>query len=158
MTPALLLVLCFLIGCVTGLRSMTGIALVCWGTRLGWLHLHGTKLSFLASTISLIVFSLFALGELVADKLPQVPARTTAGPLITRILFGALCAGALALSAGVGWIGPAVLGAVGAVAGAFAGRSFRKAIASRGHVKDLPVALLEDAVAILLGLFVVSRF
>jgi uncharacterized membrane protein len=46
---------------------------------------------------------------------------------------------------------------VAAVVGAYAGYWLRRGITSRG-VKDLPVALLEDATAILLALFAVSRF
>ena len=41
--------------------------------------------------------------------------------------------------------------------GAYAGYWPRRGITSRG-VKDLPIALLEDATAILLALFAVSRF
>ncbi len=116
MTPMSLLALCLLIGFVTGLRSMTGIALVCWGAHLGWLSLGGTRLSFLTSVISLIVFSLFAIGELVADKLP-VPPRTAPGPLVVRIVFGALCAAALALAAGAPWLIPTGLGGRGSGGG-----------------------------------------
>lgn len=37
----------FLIGVVTGLRSMTAPAAVSWAARLGWLHLQTTWLAFL---------------------------------------------------------------------------------------------------------------
>jgi uncharacterized membrane protein len=156
MTPTLLYVLCCLIGGVTGLRTMTGIALVTLGAHRGWLHLGGTGLGFLARPITMYIFIVLALGEWIADKLP-VPARTGAGPLAARAVFAALSASALALAAGVNWIVPALLGAIAAVAGAYAGYWLRRSITRRG-VPDLPIALLEDAVAIGLALFVVSRF
>ena len=81
----------FLIGCVCGLRSMTAPAVVAWGAHLGWLHHDGGLLGFFANKISLVIFSLFAAGELVADKLPFIPSRTEPGPLGVRIVFGALC-------------------------------------------------------------------
>jgi uncharacterized membrane protein len=153
----LLLLLCILIGGVSGLRSMMGVALVCWGAHLGWLSLGATKLGFLASPISLIVFSLLAVGELVADKLP-VPSRVQAGPLAARFVLGAFAAGALAVAAGASFVLPAVMGGVAALGGAFLGYSVRRLIVQQWKVKDLLVALLEDLVAVVVGLFAVSRF
>jgi uncharacterized membrane protein len=55
------------------------------------------------------------------------------------------------------WVFPAAIAGVSAVVAAYAGYWLRRSITSRG-VKDLPIALLEDATAILLALFAVSRF
>ena len=96
--PCVLLLFAFLIGCVCGLRSMTAPAVVAWGAHLGWLHLEGSLLAFFANKISLVVFSLLAVGELIADKLPFIPGRTQPGPLGVRILFGAMCGAALCIS------------------------------------------------------------
>jgi uncharacterized membrane protein len=115
-----ILLYAFLIGCVCGLRSMTAPAVVAWGAHLGWLHLQGL-LAFFANKISLVIFSLFALGELIADKLPFIPARTQAGPLGVRIIFGALCGAALCISGAASPRLGAILGGLGGVAGAFAG-------------------------------------
>ncbi len=166
MLPMMLYLLCILIGGATGLRTMTGIALVSVAAQagrpqpgwphLGWLHLSGTGLGFLANPISMYIFVALAIGEWIADKLP-VPARTQAGPLLARAVFAGLAASALAVAAGASWVVPAFVGAVSAVVSAFAGYWLRRTITSRG-VKDLPVALLEDATAILVSLFAVSRF
>ncbi len=152
-----LLSLCFLLGVVCGLRSMMAPAAVCWGARLGWLHFAGTRLAFIGNPITLIVFTLFALGELVADKLPKTPARTSPPGLIARILFGGACAAALAVSAG-GSVGVAVvLGVGGAIAGTYGGYALRHAITASGKLPDLPVALVEDVIAIVLGFFIVAH-
>ena len=156
MAIPILLLYAFLLGGVCGLRSMTAPAVVAWGAHLGWLHLEGSWLSFFANKISLVVFSLFALGELIADKLSFIPGRTQAGPLGARIVFGAMCAAALAISGAASPVLAAILGAVGAVAGAFAGYTYRVRLA--GKVPDLVLALLEDLVAVGGGLFLVSRF
>ena len=84
-----LLLLCLLLGCVAGLRSLTPPAAVCWGAHMGWLHLGGTKLAFLGHPAALIIFTLLALFELVNDKLPKTPARTALPGLSARILTGA---------------------------------------------------------------------
>jgi len=152
---ALLLLGAFLMGCVCGLRSMTAPAVVAWGAHLGWLHLQGGLLAFFAHKISLVIFSLFAIGELIADKLPFIPARTEIGPLAVRVIFGAMCGAALCISAAVSPLLGALLGAVGGVAGAFAGYHYRRRLAA--IAPDLVLALLEDLVAVGGGLFLVSR-
>ena len=73
-----LLLFCFLIGCLAGLRSLTAPAAVCWGAHLGWLHFAGTRLAFIGHRWMLILFTLLALFELVNDKLPKTPPRTAA--------------------------------------------------------------------------------
>jgi uncharacterized membrane protein len=150
-----LLLSAFLIGCVCGLRSMTAPAVVAWGAHLGWLHLEGGWLAFLANKISLIVFSLFAVGELIADKLPFIPARTQAGSLGVRIIFGAGCGAALCISGAASPVLGAILGGLGGVAGAFAGYTYRRRLASK--VPDFVLALLEDLVAVGGGFLLVSH-
>src|SRR5580693_5144404 len=145
----------FLIGGVCGLRSMTAPAVVAWGAHLGWLHLGGSYFAFLANKISLVVFSLFALGELIADKLPFIPPRTQAGPLGVRMLFGAVCGAAVCFSAAASPILGAILGALGGVAGAFAGYAYRRRFSLT--VPDLLLALLEDLVAVGGGFLLVSH-
>jgi uncharacterized membrane protein len=162
MTESILFLLCVVIGGVSGLRSLTGIAIVAIAAQrawphLGWLHLGGTGLGFLGSPAAMYVFVLLAIGELIADKMSFVPPRIQAGPLAARFLLGALCGSGLALAAGMSWVAPAAVAGVAAVVGAYAGYWLRRGITSRG-VKDLPIALLEDATAILLALFAVSRF
>src|SRR5579862_8789575 len=87
------------IGIVAGLRSMTAPALVCWGAHLGWINLYNSPLSFMGSAVAVGIFTLGAIGELVADKLPNTPARTAPVGLIARIITGGLC-GACIYAAG----------------------------------------------------------
>ena len=155
MANPVVLLYAFLIGCVCGLRSMTAPAVIAWGAHLGWLHLEGSLLAFLANKISLIIFSLFAVGELVGDKLSFTPARTQAGPLGVRIIFGAGCGAALCISGGAPIIIGAILGGVGGIAGAFAGYTYRSRLHSLAP--DLVLALLEDLVAVGGGFLLVSH-
>jgi uncharacterized membrane protein len=152
-----LLLLCFLIGVIGGLRALTPPAVVCWGAYLGWLHFAGTPLGFIDHTVTLVIFTLLALGEIVNDKLPKTPARTSIPQLIPRALLGACAAAALAVSAGGGVVVAAILGIVGSLAGAFGGYNVRHAIVTKANLPDLPVALVEDLIAIGGGLLIVSR-
>ena len=104
---------CFLLGCVAGLRAFTAPAVVCWDAHLGWLHFTGTSFSFMDSMVTLVIFTLLALGELITDKLPKTPARTSPPQLIARILFGGFAGAALSVGAGGTLITGTLAGVVG---------------------------------------------
>jgi uncharacterized membrane protein len=151
------LLLCFLIGCVAGLRSMMAPAIICAAAYLRWIHLDGTPLSFMNTMAALSLFTLFAIGELVVDKLPKTPSRIAPMGLIPRAVTGALSGAALAVSAGKGLAIGAVLGAIGGVVGAFAGYYVRRGLVTHMEVPDFVIAVIEDLLAISGGLYVVSR-
>ena len=128
---------------------MTAMAVLCWFAWLQLLPQHGWSfwVGYLASAI---VFTVLALGEYYGDTLPTTPSRTAPGPLIARLVFGVLV-GALAAHAVIEpAIGGAIFGLIGALIGSYGGVRVRvywaKAIG-----KDLPVALLESAIALLLA-------
>ncbi len=151
------LLLAFAIGVIAGLRAITAPAVVAWAAHLGWINLHGTPLSFMGSIITVIVFTLAAIAELVNDKLPKTPSRLSPGGLVPRILFGGLSGAAVALGGGQAWWLGVVLGIVGCAAGAVAGYQLRMRIVKALGIKDLYIALLEDLVAVCCGLFIVSH-
>jgi uncharacterized membrane protein len=151
----MLYLLAFLIGVVAGLRAMTAPAVVCWAARLGGLNLEGTPLAFLGASVTPWIFTLAALGELVNDKLPKTGSRKAPPAFLARIVMGAL-SGAAVGAAGHALAAGLVLGAVGAVAGTLGGYEFRARLA-RAAGKDLPIALLEDAITILLAFWVVRQ-
>ena len=143
------------IGIVAGLRSLTAPAVVAWGAHLGWLNLHGSPLAFVGSPTAVAIFSLLATGELIADKLPTIPRRTAPAPLIGRIATGGLCGACLCAAVGKSLLAGALLGGIGGIVGAFLGYGIRRRLDL--HIKDLVVAVCEDAIAIGLALFLVSR-
>ena len=145
------------IGIVAGLRSLTAPAVVAWGAHLGWLNLNGSPLAFMGSTTAVAVFSLLAIGELIADKLPMIPKRTAPAPLIGRFVTGGLCGACLCAAAGKLLLAGALLGGIAGIIGAFLGYSLRKRLVNNFHIKDLVLAVCEDAVAIGLALFLVSQ-
>ena len=150
-----ILVYAFLIGVIAGLRALMAPTIVAWGAGLGWFSLAGSSLSFMSFPITRYILSFLALGELVNDKLPKTPSRKVPPQFITRVVTGAFSGAVLGASRD-SLIGGLIAGAIGAVAGTLAGSSVRGAHAKIAG-KDLPVALLEDFVAILGALFIVSR-
>src|ERR1700690_1542003 len=153
MNSSLVFLLAFGIGMVTGLRSMTGPAVVCWAAHLGWLNLEGSRLAFMESTAATYGFSVLALGELVADKLPFIPNRTSPGPLFGRMVLGALSGAAICIAADQSTVAGAILGAAGGVIGAFAGYRARTGLVKKSGLPDWVIALAEDLVAVGGGLF-----
>ncbi len=145
------------IGIVAGLRSLTAPAVVAWGAHLGWLNLHGSPLAFIGSTTAVAIFSLLAVGELVADKLPKTPKRTAVAGLLARIITGGLCGACLCAGTGKSLLAGALLGGTGGVIGAFTGYEIRSHLVTNLHIEDFLVATCEDLVAIALAFLLVAR-
>ena len=157
MHASLALLLAFAIGIVAGLRSMTAPAVTAWAAHLGRLNLQNSALAFMGSKWTAGIFTLAALGELVADKLPMTPARTKPGPLAGRIVMGGLCGGCVAVAAdGAVWLGT-FAGGIGAFVGAFAGYRVRKGLVQSLRLRDSLIAVAEDLIAIGLGVWLVTR-
>jgi uncharacterized membrane protein len=152
-----ILLLAFGIGFVAGLRSLTAPAVVAWAANLGWINLHNSPLAFMGSTWTVVIFTVLAVVELVADQLPSAAARTGAMGLSARIVTGALTGACLAAAGNAAvWLG-VVAGIVGAIVGAFGGYKARVGLVRSLRVPDFVIAFPEDAIAIGLGLLLTSR-
>ena len=131
-----------------GTRTMTTPALMCFyfsrNPNAGphWLTRRA------GSTAAVLSFATFALGELVADKLPFTPARTEPAVLIGRTLLGGglgtLLARAYDQPTWLGTIG----GAIAATATTYAAYYLRRELGRILHVPDSVLALLEDGTVI----------
>jgi uncharacterized membrane protein len=151
------LLFAFLIGVVTGLRSLTGPAVTSWAARLGWLSLIGTPMRFMSSIITVTIFTLLAVVELVADKLPSAPARTAPTGLTARVVMGAVCGATVAVAGGEAIGLGIVLGVLGGIAGAYGGYQARTRLVKALGVPDVVIAVLEDIVAVGGGLLILAH-
>jgi len=142
-----------LLGVATGLRSLTGIAVLCWFAYLGYLPVGGTWASWTASVAAVAVFTVLAIGEYIVDKLPHTPDRTAPGPLLARLVLGGL-AGSISATAMAGpGLEGVLLGVAGAALGAFAGFMIRRDLVASFGCPDWPVAVVEDLLALLCAIF-----
>src|SRR5580693_5821169 len=139
-----------------GLRAIMAPAIVSWAAGLGRVLLEGTPLHFLSYPVTRYILAFAAIGELVNDKLPKTPRRKTPPQFIARIVTGALSGAALGASQ-QSLVGGLIAGAVGAVAGTLGGAEVRSRLVKAIGGKDLPIALLEDAVAIVGGILIVTH-
>ncbi|RXF72953.1 DUF4126 family protein [Hansschlegelia zhihuaiae] len=143
-----------LIGVVAGLRAMAAPAAISWAAHLGWIDLSASWLAFLGYAWTPYVFTALALVELVTDQLPSTPSRKVPPQFGARIVMGALCGAAIGVAGGSPIVG-LVAGVVGAIGGTLGGAAARAKLAA-AFGRDLPAALIEDAVAILAALLIVK--
>jgi uncharacterized membrane protein len=122
-----------LLGAAAGLRTASPVAALAASGRLG--RGRVARLALLA-----------AAGELVADKLPFVPARTSAPALGGRIASGAFVG-----TARGGGPQAAAVGAAFAVFAAFGGQHTRQWLGRRTGRADWQIAIAEDALALSLA-------
>ena len=143
------------IGIVAGLRSLTAPALVSLGAHLGWINLHGSPLSFMGSTIAVGNFHGARDSRAVGDKAsPDAGAHYRISAGCTSHHGCSLRACLYAAGAATPLTG-AILGAVGALIGTFAGYHIRHALVSNLKVKDVLIAVPEDVLAIVLAYVIV---
>jgi uncharacterized membrane protein len=142
------------IGAVAGLRALTAPALLAWAAKRKWIRLRNLPFAAILSAKASRRITDLAISELITDKLPFTPSRLKAGPLASRIVSGAVCGAAINGVAERPIAEGAVLGGVGAIAGAFAGYYARKRLS--GDTPNLGIAVLEDALAIGGGVIIIA--
>lgn len=137
------------------MRSLTPPVVTAWAVHFGLLKpVH--PFSWIGSWPSVIIFTILAIGELVADKFARTGPRTAPPGLIARIVMGALTGVTMAASTGNAFGIGALLGIAGAIAGTFVGFKLRTGIVKALQIPDLPVALMEDLIAIGGSLLIVA--
>lgn len=135
------LLLAFVLGLVAGLRAFTAPAVL-------WLSRHPGPWA--------IGLGILALLECGLDLVPNAPPRTSTSGLLARAVSGGFVGWMAGLAAGRSSIAGAIAGAIGAVIGAYGGLAIRLRLsAAIGNVSS---GLLEDAVAIVAAVAIVSRF
>ncbi|WP_249998300.1 hypothetical protein [Actinoplanes sp. M2I2] len=142
----------FVLGVVSGGRSLTGLTAVALTTAPGdavapWTGLTSRKAR------SLLVAG--AIGELIADKLPRVPSRLSPPSLAGRTAAAATAAGLAAVRGGAQPARALLPAVAGAVAGSLVGARWRTWADQRSW-PPVAAALLEDTVVVGLA-FVAAR-
>ena len=153
MTHALVLLLALLIGVVAGLRAFTAPAVMAWAAALQWINLSGTWASWMGNWITVAVLTVIAVAELISDKMPTLPNRTSAPQFLVRIAAGAFAGAVLGTAWGYPW-GSLGAGMIGAVLGTLGGYTARTRLVEANGGRDRPVALGEDIFAAVAGVVV----
>ncbi|GCE11540.1 hypothetical protein KTT_13990 [Tengunoibacter tsumagoiensis] len=134
-----------LLGLTTGLRSMLPLALLARSEE----KLPNPRLK----TLTMVL----AIGEVIGDKLPTTPSRLKTGPLVGRLIIGAIAGAFLCQRAHQSPVIGAVRGALGAAIGSIAGSAYRSFMPSFTEIPDIFWAAIEDAAAYSLGTCAVTN-
>lgn len=153
--PVLLVAFC--LGGLTGLRAFMPLTVLAWMLHLSQGSLPDGPLRFLHETPAVVILTIVAVVEWIADKLPGTPSRLRLPGLVGRAILGAVCGIIAGEAWGASWGAGAIAGLVGAVLGAWVGYEVRTRWARELRWPDLVVALIEDAVAIGGTVLIVSR-
>ncbi|ANI40521.1 hypothetical protein [Mycolicibacterium vaccae] len=153
MTLVLVLGLALLIGVVAGSRALTAPAVVAWGAMLGWIDVADKWSDWIAHPITVTVLTIFAVGELVTDQLPQTPSRKVPPQFIARLVTGGF-SGAVIGSAFFHTFSATGAGIIGAVLGTLGGAMLRSRLSGARNGNDRPGAFTEDVLAVGGGLLV----
>jgi uncharacterized membrane protein len=113
-----------LLAAASGARSVTGVAAISTHAPL----------------------KLLAAGELIADKAPGIPNRVDPGPLLGRVVAGALVGIAVSRYRGGNRSELAVIGGLVALLSAHATFRMRRALSA--HLPPVSAALVEDAIVV----------
>jgi uncharacterized membrane protein len=148
MTHVLVLLVALLIGVVAGLRALTAPAVVAWAAALNWIDVGDKWSSWVGHPITVTVLTILALGELVTDQLPKTPSRKSPPQFVARIIMGGFAGAVIGSAWHFTWSSLGA-GVIGAVLGTLGGYEARKRLVAANGGRDLPIALLEDAVAVL---------
>jgi uncharacterized membrane protein len=134
------LLLAFLLGVVSGLRTFTAPAVL-------WIMRHGGPLGY--------VLGAAAVFEYYFDVNPKAPPRTAVSNIVARLISGAFVGWWAAVVSGVSPAAGALAGGIGALAGAYGGLLVRtRAIAVMGNLAS---GLLEDIVAVVAAVAIVAQ-
>jgi len=136
------------LGFVTGIRSMSSLALLGWTSDKS-----PAGVKFPIKWLPLVA----ALGEAVADKLPVIPSRTLPGPFTGRLIIGGVSGLILCRREQVPPIPGVVIGVVGAGTGAFVSHYIRTRLAQVTKIPDPVLGILEDALVSGLGMLAVRN-
>ena len=145
-----------LLGAVAGMRSQLPIALLGLESARGRFDLGSRwPARRLATPGGVAAAVLASIGEVVGDKLPIVPDRTRPGPFTGRVAIGALVGAAVYQDADRPVAYGAVVGAMAAAASTPALARARAALGRRTRLPDRAWGVVEDALALALGLLAV---
>ncbi|HEY8996626.1 MAG TPA: hypothetical protein VIM60_01935 [Edaphobacter sp.] len=137
-----------LLGFITGMRTMTPMAVLCWFAWLRLLPVGGSWAWWAGTLPAVIAFTVLAVAEYAADKLGRSPRPTRVSVLLVRFFFGGLVGAILASGLNASGVEAGTLAVLGALVGAFAAYQLRHQLTHRIGCKTWHVTLTEDIFAV----------
>ena len=142
-----------LLGTVTGLRTFTPLAVLCWFAYAGPLELQYGWDQWTGRLPVAILVTIIAIVEVFADKQPWMLDRIVLPSVGFKVVLGAFVGAALADGLNGPILEGIILGILGVLVGTYGGYFVRKELVRRSRYSDWNVAIVEDAVAVLCAIF-----
>lgn len=139
----------FLLGVSNGMRTMTAVAVLCWFSWLRLLPEPGWAF-WTGNLISVVVFTVCAVGEYYGDTRPNIGNRTDLPQILARLAFGGLAGALAAQSVSEPLVGGVLFAWVGVLIGAFGGIRVRTWLSSKVG-GNTPAGLIESVLALSLA-------
>ena len=136
------------LGAISGVRSMMGLAFFTNQTsgksdkKRKQAAAENPAMNLLNMPQTATVLKVMAAGEMVMDKMPFIPARTDAVPLLGRVAMGGLVGAAVSKDK---WIQGGIVGALGALVATFVVTYLRKTLNEEVHIPNVVLGIAEDA-------------
>jgi uncharacterized membrane protein len=137
------------LGVLAGMRTASAPAIashILSGRRSA--ELSKSPLSFMQSKYTAIVMKVFAVTELIGDKLPGTPNRTAPMGVTFRCLSGSLAGASIYKASGNNVLAGALIGAAIAFGATFGSYLLRKSFVDKFKIFDPFVGAVEDAIVI----------
>jgi len=137
------------LGAIAGMRATFAPSLASqFLNNKSFKSLSKSNLRFIQLPVSNVITKILSTGEIVGDKLPAAPDRTSAPQLITRVISGALVGATIFQAYKQKRITGIVLGGLSALAMTYASFYTRKYIAKAYKIEDTILGGIEDLIAI----------
>src|SRR5215469_1048699 len=137
-----------LLGFVTGLRSLTPMAVLCWFSYFGRMSVEGTWAAWTGKLWVAIAFTILAIAEYIGDKHPKMPERISPPFLAGRLILGGLMGAIVAIGLDGSSFEGILLGVIGALGGAILVYHIRKDMVRQMMCQDWQIAAVEDVFAV----------
>jgi uncharacterized membrane protein len=138
-----------LLGFITGMRTMTPMAGICWFALAGQLPLGDSWAWWCGKLPVAIAFTLLAILEYLADKRAWLRNPMHPAVLIVRYFFGGLVGAIVASALNASGFEGVILGVLGAIAGAVCSYQLHQDAVRRFGLTPWHVALAGDLFAII---------
>lgn len=140
------------LGIIAGMRTFAApIVLSHVYSRHPAKQLKSTSFSLLQNTPTSKVLKVLGAAELIGDKLPFAPNRTSIGGLTGRFVSGALCGAAVYKANRQKPLLGGLIGGVAAIGSAFGCMFLRLSFGKKTKIPDAAIGLMEDVIVIYTG-------
>jgi uncharacterized membrane protein len=140
------------LGIIAGMRAFSAPVVISHVySRHPSKELNNSPIAFIQTIITSKVFKVLAAAELVGDKLPYTPNRTSPGGLTGRFLSGALCGAAVFKASNKNPFIGGLIGETSATASAFGCMFLRSGLGKRTGITDPVIGIIEDTIVITAG-------